>query len=185
MSAALDAQNRFEVSTAVSYRHRPAFTLRSPDRITLVEELPAAASVEVWGSVVDRRSIKNTRIGVDVSRSFAAGQLAYQRSIALMARLFVLREIAGGRGEWEAEVTYSDIKNSIIGNAACTMLADCYGASNNTLFSAGGQMFYRLKQDWFAIGTMHLLRITNRRSDAVVDPAVLGLTGFVRIAKRF
>ena len=29
------------------------------------------------------------------------------------------------------------------------------------------------------------MRITNKRSDGAVDPAILGATGFLRIAKRF
>ena len=62
---------------------------------------------------------------------------------------------------------------------------DCYGTSNNKLFSVGGQLFYRIKRDWFGIGTLHLLRITNKRSDGLEDPAILGVTGFLRIAKRF
>ena len=62
---------------------------------------------------------------------------------------------------------------------------NCYGTSNNKLYSAGGQLTYRLKDDWLGIATLHLLRIGNTRSDGVVDPTVTGITGFVRIAKRF
>jgi hypothetical protein len=189
ISAGLGKQQRFEISTAISYRFRPAFTLRSPDPNTpTLAELPGASSVEVWGSLVDRRSIKNERIGIEASQSFAVGQLAYNRSLLFTGRLFVLREIANGKGEWEAEASYSQVRDTVIGTMlGCVPMniADCYGSSNNTLFQIGGQVFYRLKPDWFGIATLHVLRMTNLRSDKVEDPAVLGLTGFVRIAKRF
>jgi len=187
ISAGLGKQQRFELSTAISYRFRPAFTLRPPDPTATTQvDLPEASSVEVWGSFVDRRSIKGARIGIDASQSFAVGQQAYQRSVLSTARLFVLREMANGRGEWEAEASYSQVKDSVLGmNLGCAMVSDCYGTSNNTLFDIGGQLFYRLKPDWFAIGTFHLTRITNKRSDMVTDPTVYGVTGFFRIAKRF
>jgi hypothetical protein len=53
------------------------------------------------------------------------------------------------------------------------------------VISIGGQLFYRIKTDWFGIGTLHGMRITNKRSDQLVDPTVTGITGFLRIAKRF
>ncbi len=186
VSAGLGKQQRFEISTAVSYRYRPAFALRLGDPNAPATNLPAAKSVEVWGSIVDRQSIKDARIGVDVSRSFGVGDLAYQRSEALIVRGSAQRELASGKGEWEAEVSYSQIIDSVLGmGLGCTSVADCYGSSNNTLISAGGQLFYRLKRDWFTIATLHVLRITNTRSDGAVDPAILGATGFLRIAKRF
>jgi hypothetical protein len=192
VSAGLGKQQRFEVSTALSYRVRPDFTLFSPDRSVQVE-LPQASSVEVWGSLVDRRSIKNARIGLDASNSFAVGALAYQRSVAFLARLWVLREFANGRGEWEGEASFSKIADSRLGTGlgcgtsgvAGDVISDCYGTSNNYLYSIGGQVFYRLKADWMMIGTLHLLRITNKRSDGLVDPAVNAVTTFLRIAKRF
>lgn len=156
----------------------------------MLVDLPAASSVEVWGSFVDRRSIKNTRIGIDAAQSFAVGQLAYQRSVLFTARVFVNREIANGKGEWEAEAQYSRVRDTVLGTTLSCVpgdmdVANCFGSSNNTLFQIGGQVFYRLKPDWFGIATLHVLRMTNLRSDQVEDPAVMGITGFVRIAKRF
>lgn len=192
VSAGLGPQQRFEVSTAISYRFRPEFTLASPDG-TVQVKLPQASSVEVWGSFVDRHSIKDARIGLDVARTFAVGELAYQRSVSLIGRLFVLRDIANGRGEWEAEASYSDVKDSVLGTGlGCgttgmpgDVISDCYGTSNNTLVDVGGQVTYRLKQDWLGIATLHVVHITNKRSDGLADPGVNGLTGFLRIAKRF
>jgi hypothetical protein len=185
VSAGLGKLQRFELSTALSFRRRPALTLRSPDG-TITASLPAAQSVEVWGGIVDRRSLFRTRIGIDGSQSFAVGDLAFQRSVVFLGRLFVNREIAGGRGEWEGEVSYTKVTDTVLGmNLGCTMIADCYGTSNNQVISAGGQLFYRIKADWFGIGTLHVMRITNKRSDQLIDPTVTGITGFVRIAKRF
>ncbi len=185
ISAGLGKQQRFEISTAFSFRLRPAFDLRSPTNMKIAS-VKAAKSVEVWGSLVDRRSIKNTRIGIDGSQTFSVGDVAYQRSELFMGRLFVNREISGGRGEWEAEGSYSKVKDTTGAmTLACATPAECYGSSNNTVISAGGQVFYRLKADWFGIGTLHVMQISNKRSDQVTDPKVTGITGFLRIAKRF
>jgi hypothetical protein len=187
VSAGLGKAQRFEISTALSYRYRQEFDLLAPETRMRLATLPAGKSVEVWGSLVDRRSIKSTRIGLDGSQTFAVGDIAYQRSELFMGRLFVNRLIQEGRGEWEAEASYSKVKDSTLGgNINClAMVENCYGASNNTVLALGGQMFYRIKTDWFGIGTLHVMRIGNKRSDGVVDPTVTGITGFVRIAKRF
>jgi hypothetical protein len=185
VSAGLGHLQRFEISTALSVRRRPQLTLYSPDG-TINATLPAAQSVEVWASFVDRHSIKDTRVGIDGSQSFSIGDVAYQRSEVFLGRLFLLRDFANGKGEWEGEASYSKVRDSTIGqNLNCTMLSDCFGTSNNSTMAVGGQMFYRLKPDWFGIGTLHIIRITNKRSDGLVDPAVMGLTAFIRIAKRF
>jgi hypothetical protein len=189
VSAGLGKNQRFELSTALSFRQRPEFTLTSPDpMMPVVARIPAAQSAEVWGSLVDRTSFRDTRIALEASRTFRVGQLAFQRSEMLLVRAYASRMLAEGRGEWEAEVSYSSVKDSVLdpmGGLGCTTVADCYGTSNNTLMSAGGQLFYRLRRDWFGIGTLHLLRITNRRSDGLVDPVVYGITGWLRVAKRF
>lgn len=196
VSAGLGKLQRFEISTAVSLRNRSKFTLITPDAGIPDVELPAARSVEVWGSIVDRRFFGETRLGVDASRSFGIGTLAYQRSEALIVRMFALRSFREGRGEWEAEASYSDIRDSVIGMSLNNLggcgaapgamgVPECYGTSNNRLYSAGGQLTYRLKADWLGIGTLPLLRIGNVRSDGVKDPTVTGITGFIRIAKRF
>jgi len=196
VSAGLGTQQRFEISVAGTFRNRPQFTLITPDPMTEDITLQAANSVEIWAGVVDRHFFFDTRVGIDASRAFRVGDLAYQRSIAEMYRLFVNRLIQDGRGEWEAELSYSRIADSVLGmGTGCglgvmgtnswPLVVDCYGTSNNTILSATGQLFYRIKEDWFGIGNMSIMRITNKRSDQIEDPAVLGFTGFVRIAKRF
>jgi len=190
ISAGLGKQQRFEISTALTVRNRGQFTLTTPDAATADITLPAARSVEVWGSITDRRFPGDLRLSLDGSRSFGIGDLAYQRSEVLLVRLAALRSFRNGRGEWEAEASYTDVRDSVIGMSltaagTCGSVPECYGTSNNKLYSAGGQLTYRLKEDWLGIATLYLLRIGNTRSDGLVDPTVTGITGFVRIAKRF
>ena len=137
-----------------------------------VVTLPAAKSVEVWGSIVDRHSIKDARDRHRCQRIlFGVGASAYQRSEALFVRGSAQRELASGRGEWEAEVSYSQVIDSVLGmGLGCTTVTDCFGASNNVLLSAGGQLTYRLRADWMTIATLHVLHIANTRSDGAVEP---------------
>jgi hypothetical protein len=185
VSAGLGSLQRFELSTAVNFRYRPAFTLQSPDGLSNVN-LPAAQGVDVYLGFVDRQSIADLRLGADVSRSFAAGSVAYQRSEVLAARVFAGRELSRGRGEWEAELGYSTTKDTA-GGTACMTPADCFGTSNGTMLSIGGNLYYRISSDWFALGNLWVTRNAVQASApmAVNDPAILGLTGYARIAYRF
>ena len=189
ISAGLGRQQRFEISTAVTYRNRPAFILVTPDNTVADIKVDAANSLEIWGSVVDRQFFGETRVGIDASKSFGIGSLAYQRSVADMYRLFVNRLIQDGRGDWEGELSYTNVKDNVVMGGACAnmsaLVVDCYGNSNNSIISVTGQLFYRIKEDWFGIGNLSIMRTTNTRDDGVVDPPVLGFTGFLRIAKRF
>jgi hypothetical protein len=193
VSAGLGTLQRFEVSTAVNYRYRPAFTLTSPDT-TLKLNLPAAKGVDVYFSFTDRRSFADLRLGADVSRSFAVGSVAYQRSEVLAARVFAAHEFKAGRGEWEAEVGYSTTKD-VAGGTMCppratTMLEQCFGSSNGSILSFGGNLYYRINQDWFALGNIYLSSYNVKpapvNGTAVPqDPTIFGLTGFARVAYRF
>jgi hypothetical protein len=197
-SAGLGKQQRFELSTSLTYRERQSFKLTTADPTIATITIPAAKSVEVWGSFVDRRSFKDARIGLDISRSFGLGGNSYQHSNTQTYRLFVLREFAGGRGEWEGELQYATVLNdaatAMTECVAGTMNIEqqinlCYGNSNNKLMSAGGQVVYRLKADWLGIANLYVLRTANKSLNGmgtvVTDPTVTGFTGFIRIAKRF
>jgi hypothetical protein len=193
VSAGLGPLQRFEVSTAVNYRYRPKFTLTSPDG-TLKQPIDAAKGVDVYFSFTDRRSFADMRLGADVSRSFAVGDVGYQRSEVLAARVFAAREFKAGRGEWEGEVSYSTTKD-VAGGAMCppratTMLDQCYGSSNGSILSLGGNLYYRINQDWFALGNVYLssynVKAAPVNGTAVPpDPTIFGLTGFARVAYRF
>lgn len=187
LSVGLGQLQRFEVSTGVAYRWRPSVAIPVGDGSTTLT-LQAARGVEVYGSIVDRRSFKQLRLGLDVTRTLGIGDIAYQRSSVLSVRAHASREVRGGRGEWEAEVDYNMTKDSASGTT-CLDVTTCYGASKGSILSAGGSLYYRLKRDWFAIGNVFLSRQTltylGNGTMTLEDPPVTSFTGYVRIAYRF
>lgn len=189
LSVGLGQFQRFEISTGLAYRWRPAVAVPLGDGMgNMAVTLQAAKGVEVYGSIVDRRSIKNARIGIDGSRSIAVGDVAYQRSTVLALRAFASREMANGRGEWEAEVNYNTTRDSATGFNCIdpANITSCYGASTGTIISGGGSLYYRVNRDWFAIGNVFVSRQTLKFGEMQVpDPAVLSVMGYARIAYRF
>lgn len=189
-SAGLGQGQRFWISTAISYRMRPAFRLTSPNGTT-VADIDEASSVDVWGSIVDHHSFKDMKLGIDGSQTFGVGQIAFQRTKAFNLRLFGSREFKQGRGEWQAEIAYTKLTDSIRSATSMCQLApgsvpDCFGFSSGTLLGFGGQVYYRLNPDWFGIVSANATQIKNKRGDLTTsDPTVLSLTGFLRIAYRF
>lgn len=191
LSVALGELNRFEITVASAYRYRPEVTLTPANAMAPIT-LEAAKGVDVYGSIIDRRSLFELRLGVDASRSFAVGDTAFARSEILSFRTFASREIGKGRGEWEAEISYATTKDKSGGMAAaCTALspADCFGASQTKVISVGGQVYYRIKGNVFGIGNLYVSQLGLDRVDATggktADPSILSLTGFVRVAYRF
>ena len=68
------------------------------------------------------------------------------------------------------------------------VIADCYGSAKVGTITVSGTGFYRLKQDWFVMGTLELARQSLTTLDGgmtVVNPSILGTTAFVRVAYRF
>jgi hypothetical protein len=189
VSAGLGPLQRFWISTAISYRQRPAFTLKSPNGMTLAN-IDEASSVDVWGSIVDHHSFKDMKLGIDGSQTFGVGQVAFQRTKAFNLRLFGSRAFKQGRGEWQAEIAYTKLSDSVrsttmMCQAVPTSVPDCFGYSNATLLGFGGQIYYRLNADWFGIVSAYATQIKNKRADLPADPNILSLTGFLRIAYRF
>jgi hypothetical protein len=192
LSAGLGPLQRFEVTAALAYRYRGEVVLSAPPQMagpSTTVTLPSAQSVELYGSVTDRRSIKDLRLGVDASRTFGVGATTYQRATSLSLRAFAAHDIANGRGEWEAEVAYSSSKDDTAGMSCSTAdLNTCFGAAKSSILSLGGNLYYRFNRDWFAMGSLFVNRIAITHTDmagSVEDPAVLGLTGYFRIAYRF
>ena len=191
VSVGLGELNRFEVTIATAYRYRPEVTL-TPANLMAPIKLDAAKGIDVFGSIMDRRSFLNLRLGIDGSRSIAVGNTAFSRSEIFTVRGFFSREIGKGRGEWEGEVSYAKTRDRS-GNmmAACGTMspADCFGTSNATIISAGGQIYYRIKDNVFGIGNLYVSQMALDRKDAanmtVSDPAILTVMGFVRVAYRF
>lgn len=187
LSAALGQLQRFEISTAVTYRYRPDVTLTGPGATPTTVTLPAAKGVDVYASIVDRHSIKDLRLGLDVSRTFAVGTVAYQRSEVLAVRASAAHDIRDGRGEWEAELAYATTKDLNAG-MACASIDTCFGSTTNKILSLGGNLYYRLNADWFALASLSLSRqatTTLQNNMTQTDPSITGLTGFFRIAYRF
>lgn len=193
LSAGLGALQRFEVTAALSYRRRGDVTLTVPPQMAGVTAmapttLPAAQSVEFYGAVTDRRSFKDLRLGVDGSRVFGVGSVTFQHTTSLSLRAFAARELSNGHGEWEAELAYSSTKDDNAGVACAGDLNTCLGAAQSSIISLGGNLFYRINRDWFAMGSLFLNRNAVTHVDmtgSTNDPAVIGLSGFGRIAYRF
>ena len=194
VSAGLGELQRFEITMALAYRDRPAFSLTSPDGTSILAAIPDATSVEVYGSITDRRSIYDMRLGADFVRTYAVGSststTAFSRSEVLAVRAFAARDLDSGKGEWDGEITYATTKDSNIGTTCmsvttATDLANCYGGSNGTILSAGGTFYYRFNSDWFGIVSAYLSETTLARAGMPADPAILGLTGFLRLAYRY
>ena len=186
VSAGLGELQRFEITAALAYRTRPGFDLTSPD-MTTKTAIPAAQSAEVYGSFIDRRSFAGMRLGTDIVRTFALSTVGYSRSEVFALRLFAQRELASGKGEWEAEASYATTKDTATGGA-CTAAMDllnCFGATSGSILSAGGTFYYRFNRDWLGIASAYLSQQTLTPAGKPADPSILGLTGFARFAYRF
>jgi hypothetical protein len=192
LSAGLGELQRFEATAALTYRYRGDVTLSSaPMTGTPVTTylLKSAQSVEVYGSITDRHSYKDLRLGADLSRTIGVGGVTYDHTTALQLRAFASHELSNGHGEWEAEVSYLSTKDDQAG-VACSLadLGTCYGAANTSILSIGGTLYYRINRDWFLIGSAFLNRTSVTHLDtagSVEDPAELGISGLFRIAYRF
>lgn len=201
LSAGLGQLQRFEVTFQGAYRWRPDVVL-TDGLGTGKYPLPATKGVDLYAAITDRHSIKDLRLGLDVSRSFAVGNVAFQRSEVFGIRASAARELANGHGEWEAELSYTTTRDRAAGivclpgaGGGMPTPASCFGSSNGAILSAGGTLFYRINRDWMAIGTAFLTRQTLTHNDVdpammnkaipATDPPVTGLMGFGRIAYRF
>jgi len=199
ISVGLGEFQRFEVSLSSTYRARKAITIPRADPTLPEIRLQGTKGLEVAGSIVDRHSFKDLRLGLDVTRTIGIGgdtAIAFMRSNIFAARVYAARELKNGHGEWEAEVTYSTTQDAAAGTQ-CAPGAEavvyCYGSSQGSIISAGGNLYYRINRDWMALGTLFVTRqtLTYYGNDAMAmggpkqDPAVLGLTGFGRISYRF
>lgn len=184
VSAGLGHFQRFQLSTAIAYRSRPGFTLPTGNQASVT--IDDASSVEVWASLIDRHSIKDARIGIEGSNSFGVASIPYQRNTAFYLRGFAAHSIKDGRGEWMLEVAYLNAVDAQK-TSTCGDVNTCYGSSKTALIDVGGEVYYRLKADWFTVASLSLAHNTTTAvaNMATADPAVNSLTGFLRIAYRF
>ena len=189
VSAGLGELQRFEITAALTYRYRGDVTLDSAGATPTEYKLKAAQSAEFYASIIDRRSFKELRLGVDGSRSFGVGSVSYNHTTALQLRAFAQREFRQGRGQWEAEVSYSSTKDDAAGTVCSVADLDtCYGASKSSIISVGGTVYYRFTRDWFGIASVFINHTAVTHVDTgaeVSDPAELGISGLFRVAYRF
>ena len=74
---------------------------------------------------------------------------------------------------------------------AVMSVVNCYGSSTGTILQLGGNLYYRINRDWFAMGSLFLTRQTllyygnDAMAEPAPDPTITGLTGYVRAAYRF
>lgn len=190
LSVGLGQNQKVEVSVAVSGRYRPEVSITYNDELDPYV-FKESKSVDVLGQVV-HRNLFNSRIGVDVIRSFSIGQTS-ARSSFLTFRGFISREFRQGRGSWEADVAYSTTKDEIppAGAMASAVPFD-YGRSSTSTIQANGTVYYRLRNAWFLLGNLGIGNFTLQSvvpiggmDQAQNDPGVLSISAFGRIAYRF
>ena len=190
VSAGLGRFQRLELSFQAAYRYRPGVAIPQGDGTTMPAtiNLQGNKGVDLYAQFVDRHSIKDLRLGLDLSRSFGIGEVAFNRSEILSVRGFAGRELQNGHGEWEGEVSYTTTKDSASG-IDCANVYTCYGSSTGSLIHAAGNLYYRINRDWFVLGHLALTRQTLTYNGGVggpkEDPAVTGVMAFFRAAYRF
>ncbi|MDB4964015.1 MAG: hypothetical protein JWP01_4014 [Myxococcales bacterium] len=189
VSAGLGQFQRFEVSVQAAYRYRPGVSIPVADGTVMPASinLQGNKGVDLFASIVDRRSFKDLRLGIDGSRSFGVGAVAFNRSEILAVRAFAGRELKNGHGEWEGEVSYATTKDSASG-FDCMNIYTCYGSSTGSILAAAGNLYYRFNRDWFAVGSLALSQqslTSYGKGTPVADPSVIGVMGYFRASYRF
>jgi hypothetical protein len=203
IAAGLGKLQRFELVAALAYRDRPQITLTSLNLGTTSNAVLAAEqSVEAYASFTDRHSIFDLRLGVDVIRSFGIGGTAYNHTELFGGRVYAAHDIADGRGELEAEVSYTQTADNDANETnACNAVIDptsmnflglgqCFGSSNADLLSIGANFYYRFNRNWFGLLSGYVTEDSVESAPgggitAIKDAPILGFTGFLRVAYRF
>ena len=183
-SVALGQLEQMEVSTALTVRQRGQVPLT--DGTEVLETLPAAQSLEVWGQFVHRRLV-GSRVGVDVSKILGIGEATFARSSVLSLRAFAAREFMKGKAEAEVMIGYASAEDKA-GGTSCATVVECFGASKTSTLGLTVTGYYRLSNSIFGLAMLDV----NRMSGAVTtggmtvsDPGTLGLAGYLRLAYRY
>jgi hypothetical protein len=187
VSAALGRTMRWEVTTAASLRQRPEIIVSPVGLGGTSQSIPAARSAEIFFQAVDRHLYRGIRAAASYVRIFAVGTNA-ARSTSSIVTLAASREIADGKGEWEADLAYLASRDDNAAACDITNLQTCYGSSRVGTVTASGTGFYRLKTSWLLVGTVELARQTLQTLDGGMmtsNPAIISTTAFARIAYRF
>lgn len=184
--------NRFEVSTSGTLRRRPELVVSEGDMDVADDDIvyPAAQGADITFSAVDRRSIRDARIGLSATRSFSVGNVNLYRTRSWVARLDASKEVAAGKAEVEGNLTYVQSKDDNRG-AACIPgdPITCYGAAEVQSFTLGALAYYRFKPAWFFIGSAalgrQLMSAANSTGALQAQPQLTTLNLLLRLAYRF
>ncbi len=179
-------QNRFSLSASGTLRRRPELTLLQTDKMTNVK-VPLAQALDIQLRLVDRKSYKGFRVSGSLIRSTGVGDKSLDRSKATLASLELSRDLSGGKGEFEVDLSYLGSTDDNRSRTCGTMndpFADCFGTSESRTLGIGGLLFYRPKQAWFVMAMVNISRQSLGTAEKS-QPAVLMLTTFARLAYRF
>jgi hypothetical protein len=180
---------RFEVSTSGTLRRRGELRVESVDgEGELV--FPAAQAADVTFSLVDRKSFGGTRTGLSATSSFGVGSANLYRSKAIVARADISKELAEGRAELEADVTYLNSTDDNRGTA-CNLgqVETCYGAAQVQSITGGALAFYRFSRTWFLITSANvgaqMSKAASVSGSPVNQPTIITSGFLLRLAYRF
>jgi hypothetical protein len=181
--------NRVELSTSGALRRRGELTLQTVGGMDVI--FPAAQAADITVSLVDRKSLGDTRLGISGTSSFGVGSENLQRSRAIIGRFDATKEFADGRAELETSLTYINSADDNRGTscALASEIEECYGASEVQGVSLGLLLYYRFSQAWFVITNANLGTQMSKSADvqgALVDQPTILTTGLLlRLAYRF
>jgi hypothetical protein len=191
--------NRVEVSTSGTLRRRDELRLEpfNGDPANADDDIVfgAAQAADITISLVDRKSLGGTRLGLSGTGSFGVGNVNLYRNRAYIGRLDVTKSFADDRAEFEGSLTYINSADDNRGTACNIGAPDmrtidtCYGASEVQSVTAGLLLFYRFSRAWFVIANANAGPQMSKSADAmgalVDQPTILTAGLLLRLAYRF
>lgn len=186
--------NRVEVSTSGALRRRGELRIEGVggDLDDESDDIPfaAAQAADITVSLVDRKSLGDTRLGLSATNSFGVGSGNLHRNRAIFARLDATKDFAGDRAEFEGSLTYINSSDDNRGEiCAPAMIETCYGSSQVQGVTAGLLLFYRFSRAWFIITNANVgvqMSKATYAEDMLVDQPTILTTGLLlRLAYRF
>ena len=186
------AQSRFELGVVGMARRRPEINLRLGNDEFFI--IPRAQAADLTLRALDRRSFRDLRLGLSVTRSIGLGEVNLDRSQAWLARIDGSREMWRGKGELEASLSYVQSQDEYE-DPTCDPLGNplgCFGTSRQTMVSGGAAAYYRPRDKWFVLGLLNVGRqsietasVTDDIAEPVSQPSIFLVTLMGRVAYRF
>lgn len=187
VSAAFGRTMRWEFTAASALRQRPEITLQPTGLGGTAQTIPAARSAEVYFGAVDRHLYRDIRAQASFVRIFGIGNNA-ARSQSSILTLGASRDIADGKGEWEASLAYLASRDDNTQACTITTITSCYGTSRVSTITLSGTGFYRLKKNWLVLGVAELASTSLATLDGatmVKNPRILATTALLQVSYRF